>query len=201
MSSPFQLIAGLGNPGPDYSSTRHNAGYWCIDRLADGHRCTFKADKRFSADVARLSLGASDYWLIKPTSYMNDSGRSVQAMLAYYKLDIKRTLVIHDEIDLPPGIIRLKNGGGHGGHNGVRDIIQATGSNAFSRIRIGVGHPGNKEQVVASVLGRASRAEQELIDQAIADVLQHMPDILQGRLQKAMTALHTKETTDSGNDG
>lgn len=193
MPESFQLIVGLGNPGPDYSATRHNAGFWCIDRLAAQHTVSFRSENRLYGEVARLPIRCSDCWLLKPATWMNESGRAVQALLSFYKLDIERTLVIHDEIDLPPGTIRLKTGGGHGGHNGLRDIIQKTGSNSFSRLRIGVGHPGSKDQVISSVLGRASAEDQKLIDAAIEDVLQLMPGIIQGDLQKAMTVLHTRE--------
>ena len=201
MPDSIQLIVGLGNPGPDYSTTRHNAGFWCIDRLARQYDCSFRTEAKFSGDVARISIHGTDCWLLKPATWMNDSGRSVQALLSFYKLDVARTLVMHDEIDLPPGIIRLKTGGGHAGHNGLRDIIQKTGSNAFSRVRIGVGHPGNKEQVIASVLGRATMEEQQKIDAAIDDVMQVMPDIIEGDLQKAMNVLHTMERPDEEDPG
>lgn len=195
MPQSIQLIVGLGNPGPEYSATRHNAGFWCIDRLADQTGSSFRSENKFHGELARMSLRGTDCWLLKPTTFMNESGRSVQALLSFYKIDIAQTLVIHDEIDLPPGTTRLKSGGGHGGHNGLRDIIQKTGSNVFHRVRIGVGHPGSKEKVISSVLGRASAEEQELIDASIDDVLDLMPDIIAGNFQKAMTTLHTKEKT------
>lgn len=197
MPDPFQLIVGLGNPGPDYAHTRHNAGFWCIDRLARKYACRFRSETRFAGDLARLSDGDLDCWLLKPATFMNHSGRAVQALLSFYKLDIEQTLVLHDDIDLPPGTVRLKTGGGHGGHNGLRDLIQQTGSNAFSRVRIGVGHPGHRDRVIDSVLGRAGAGEQRLIDEAIDDVLALMPDILRGRMQKAMTVLHTVAPVDT----
>ncbi|MDX1519988.1 MAG: aminoacyl-tRNA hydrolase [Gammaproteobacteria bacterium] len=202
MPESFQLVVGLGNPGPEYSATRHNAGFWCVDRIADRYNLQFRSDAKFSGELARLSSQGLDCWLLKPATFMNDSGRSIQALLAYYRIAVERMLVIHDEIDLPPGTVRLKTGGGHGGHNGLRDIIEKIGSNAFSRVRIGVGHPGSKDQVVSSVLGRASAEDQKLIDESIDDVLQLMPGIIQGQLQKAMTILHTKEKLqdDPGDD-
>ena len=191
MSDPFQLIVGLGNPGPEYSATRHNAGFWCIDRLASDFHCNFRNDGKFFGEVARLSRSGLDCWLLKPGTWMNHSGRSVQALLSFYKLDIERMLVIHDEIDLPPGTIRLKTGGGHGGHNGLRDIISHLGSRDFWRLRIGVGHPGHRDQVVAAVLSKPTPGERKLIDGVIARALQVMPLIFNGEFERAMNELHT----------
>ncbi len=201
MSQPFQLIVGLGNPGPQYAATRHNAGFWLLDRLAGKYDCRFRTETRFSGELARFSAASLDCWLLKPATFMNESGRAVQALLSFYKLDPARMLVIHDDIDLPPGTIRLKTGGGHGGHNGLRDIIEKTGTNVFGRIRIGVGHPGSSDKVIASVLGRADARDQQLIDDAIDEVLQHMPAIIRGDLQKVMTQLHTVNRADPEDGG
>ncbi len=199
MAKAFQLIVGLGNPGPEYAATRHNAGFWLIDQFADKEGLAFRPENKFAGEAVRFRTDSAEGWLLKPMTFMNDSGRSVQALLSFYKIDVERMLVIHDEIDLPPGTVRLKTGGGHGGHNGLRDIINKTGSNAFSRMRIGVGHPGTKDKVISSVLGRASADEQQLIDAALANVLELMPQILAGNMQTAMTELHTKEKQNNEN--
>lgn len=192
MSVPLKLIIGLGNPDPRYAGTRHNAGFWFVDRLAEKYSCSFSSRHKFTGEVARLHSGADEYLLLKPLTSMNESGRSVQAMMSYYGISPEEILVVHDEIDFDPGIIRIKQEGGAAGHNGVRDIINRIGSNAFLRIRIGVGHPGHKDKVIGSVLGKPSRAERKLIKSAIDRGIEVFPMILNGEYHNAMTLLHTE---------
>jgi PTH1 family peptidyl-tRNA hydrolase len=182
-AKPIRAIVGLGNPGAKYEDTRHNAGFWFVDRLARRYGGQFRPEAKFFGEVCKVRIGAGDVWLLKPTTFMNRSGQSVNALLNFYKIGMAELLVAHDEIDLPPGDIRLKVGGGHGGHNGLRDIIPGVGKD-FVRLRVGVGHPGHKDQVADYVLARASRAEQEAIEAALdrAEVA--------GELQRAMNELH-----------
>lgn len=190
MPSSLKLIVGLGNPGPEYSETRHNAGFWFLDRLASLHGAGFAADRKFHGDIARLKKGDIDCLLLKPMTFMNRSGRAVQATAAYFNVEPDQILVVHDEIDLDAGIVRLKQGGGHGGHNGLRDIIEQTGGNGFLRLRIGVGHPGHSSQVHDYVLHRPDSGQQRILDSAIESALEIMPLVLDGQLNKAMTILH-----------
>lgn len=198
MSAQLKLIIALGNPGSRYRETRHNAGFWFIDRVAEKYSCGFSGNKKFSGETARLHHAGRDLLLLKPQTYMNESGRSVQSVMSYFDYKADEILVIHDEIDFEPGIIRLKQGGGAAGHNGVRDIINCIGSDAFLRIRIGVGHPGYREGVIGSVLGNPARAERELIEQAIERGIEVLPLILDGEYQKAMTQLHTSHEPQGG---
>ena len=193
MSSSLKLVIGLGNPGSRYSGTRHNAGFWFVDRVAEKYSCSFSRAQKFTGNVARLRSNEIDCLLLKPLTSMNESGRSVRAMMAYYNITPARILVVHDEIDFDPGTIRIKKGGGAAGHNGVRDIIDCIGSNAFLRIRIGVGHPGHRDRVIGSVLGKPTRAERKLILEAIDRGIDVFPVILAGDYQKAMNRLHTTE--------
>ncbi len=183
---------GLGNPGPEYLMTRHNAGFWFVDALANKLALSFSPDKKFQAEVSRYQSGSIDCWLCKPQTYMNDSGAAVQALMSYYKLSIDQVMVVHDEIDLMPGTTRLKKGGGHGGHNGLRDIIQRTGSSDFLRLRIGVGHPGSKDKVVPYVLGRASADEENKIIDSFSLALEQSEQFFQDNLNKLMTELNKK---------
>lgn len=192
MPIAIKLIVGLGNPGPEHTETRHNAGFWCIDQFAENQDVQFKQQSKFQAEVAQLRLSGKDYWLMKPQTFMNHSGRAVQAMMSFYKIDVEELLVIHDEIDLPPGTVRFKKGGGHGGQNGLRDIINSIGSPNFARLRIGVGHPGDKHKVVNHVLGRANKADQENINLAIERAVKTLPLIISGKTQKAMNELHSE---------
>jgi PTH1 family peptidyl-tRNA hydrolase len=187
----LKLVAGLGNPGSRHAGTRHNAGFWFVDRLARARGATFMNDAKLFGQLARLKSDGRDLHLFKPQTYMNESGRAIQSIMAYYKILPAEMLVVHDEIDLPPGVVRLKRGGGHAGHNGLRDIIDRIGSRDFNRLRIGVGHPGDKERVIGAVLGKPTRAEKKLIDAAIDAALESMPLILAGEFNKAMTKLHT----------
>ena len=191
-SIDLRVIAGLGNPGPKYTETRHNAGFWFIEDVARKYSATFRPEKKFHGEVAKLSLEGKDIWLLKPDTFMNRSGLAVQSLLSFYRITAEQLLVAHDEIDLPPGTAKLKTGGGHGGHNGLRDIINQLGTNDFHRLRIGVGHPGSKDQVVDYVLHNASRDDRILIDRDIDDAVSVMPELASGALEQAMQKLHSK---------
>jgi PTH1 family peptidyl-tRNA hydrolase len=190
-ASSFRLIVGLGNPGAEYRQTRHNAGFWFVDRLAEDARTSWQRQSRQQCELARVRIGAHELWLMKPTTFMNGSGAAVQAVAAFYRIAPAEMLVVHDEIDLPPGTVRLKFAGGHGGHNGLRDIMACIGAD-FWRLRLGVGHPGDKDRVVDAVLSRASSAEQALIDKALARGLAALPSLLDGASQTAMRQLHSQ---------
>jgi len=187
----IRLIVGLGNPGPKYDQTRHNAGFWFVDLLASRYGGQFRAESKFSGEVCKVSIGGEDVWLLKPMTFMNRSGLAVRQLSAFYKIPLEEILVAHDELDLDPGVVRLKRGGGHGGHNGLRDISSHLGKD-FMRLRIGIGHPGHKDQVVDFVLTRASREEQQGIDDAISEAADAAEDIISGQSQKAMNQLHSR---------
>ena len=193
MSEPtgLKLIAGLGNPGTDYSATRHNAGFWFVDRLATQHQVRFTAETKFSGDLARIKAPGINCLLFKPATYMNNSGRALRAVADYYRIETTQILVVHDEIDLDAGVIRLKKGGGHGGHKGLRDISEKLGDTDYLRLRIGMGHPGNKTRVLAHVLGRPGNQDVELINIALQRGMDILPLLFTGELGKAMTCLHT----------
>lgn len=191
----IQLIVGLGNPGAEYQDTRHNAGFWFVDDLARRYCCDLRPESRFFGEAGRATIEKQNVRLLKPTTYMNRSGRAVSALVNFFRIPVESVLVVHDEIDLPPGTARLKKGGGHGGHNGLRDIIAALGSREFYRLRLGVGHPGNRDDVVDFVLRKPMREERQLIDDSIAQAFRVLPDVLGDRIQRAMTALHSADTT------
>ncbi|SIT71156.1 peptidyl-tRNA hydrolase [Ectothiorhodosinus mongolicus] len=191
MGAQVSLIAGLGNPGPKYEQTRHNAGFWLLDALVREQNASFRLEARFGGEIARIQLAGHDVWLLKPMSFMNHSGQPLRQMAHFYKLDVADLLVVHDEIDLPPGTARLKKGGGHGGHNGLRHILSHFSAD-FCRLRLGVGHPGHKDQVVNYVLDRPSRDEEEAIHAAIQRALQVLPLVVGGEWEKAMNQLHTE---------
>ena len=192
LSFDIKLIVGLGNPGPKYTETRHNAGFWFVEALADQCRTRFLPEKKFHGEAARVTMGGRDIWLLKPMTFMNRSGLAVVSLAAFFKIAPQSILVVHDEIDLRPGIARLKSGGGHGGHNGLRDIVAHLGTKEFQRLRIGVGHPGSKRLVVDYVLKRADAQDQQAIETAIDDALRVMPKIAAGEWEKAMHQLHTQ---------
>ena len=196
MNQPLTMVAGLGNPGEKHERTLHNAGFWFVDALARKLGGSSRYEKKFDADICKVMLNGRDVWLVKPQSYMNLSGQPVRAMLDYYRLDINDLLVAHDEIDLPPGTVRLKKGGGHGGHNGLRDIIKHA-SPDFMRLRLGVGHPGDKSKVTGYVLKRASSDVEAKIERNIDDALAVMPLLMDEGLNAAMKKLHTKAKTDA----
>jgi len=185
------LIIGLGNPGPKYAETRHNAGFWFLDRLLAEAGAGLRSQPKLQAESARTELFGHDVILARPTTYMNHSGQSVRAVVDYYRVPVGRLLVAYDDLDLPPGVVRLKQGGGHGGHNGVRDIVQHLGDNGFGRLRIGIGHPGHRNAVTRYVLGRSPAQIHAVVDAAIGRAVAVMPLVLAGRMQDAMTALHT----------
>jgi PTH1 family peptidyl-tRNA hydrolase len=198
----IRVIVGLGNPGKEYERTRHNAGYWWVDAIAEAKHAAWKRETKFSGWTTRIEEGGRDFWLLKPATYMNESGRSVAALLRFYRIEPANMLVVHDELDLPPGTVKLKKGGGTGGHNGLTDIVEALDTKEFWRLRIGIGHPGHKDLVADYVLDKARRAEQEAIDPAFERSLELMPRLATGRLVDAMTWLHTttppKEKLDPG---
>lgn len=189
--SRVSLIVGLGNPGSEYEKTRHNAGFWFLDELARQQNLSFKVEKKFHGEVARYKYAGEDVWLLKPTTFMNLSGQSVQALAHFYKINLDEILVVHDELDLSVDTARLKKGGGHGGHNGLRDITSKMGGNNFLRLRIGIGHPGDKNQVTNHVLKKASTDDQISIERNIERALNVLPLVLEGEIQKAMNELHT----------
>jgi PTH1 family peptidyl-tRNA hydrolase len=191
LTANLRLIVGLGNPGADYVDTRHNAGFWLIDEIAADQGLSFRFEKRFNAEECKFRAHGRDVFLQKPQTFMNRSGQSVAALARYYKIAPEEILVIHDELDLPPGVNRIKQSGGHGGHNGLRDIINHLGNRDFFRIRVGIGHPGDSKQVVNYVLHKPSVADMNAIELANRDTLAVMSQLLEGRIDKAMQALHT----------
>jgi PTH1 family peptidyl-tRNA hydrolase len=192
MSNTICIIAGLGNPGDKYQRTLHNAGFWFVDALAHKYSGSFRYDKKFDADCCKVEIQGEEIWLLKPQSFMNLSGGPIRGVLDYYRLNVGDLLVAHDEIDLPPGTTRLKTGGGHGGHNGLRDIIQHCGPE-FVRLRFGIGHPGDKSQVTDYVLKRGSADIERAIEENISDAIKIMPVLIDDGLNAATKALHTKE--------
>lgn len=188
MSGTF-LIVGLGNPGSNYIQTRHNAGFWFMDSLYRGGG--FRTQSKLSAEVCRTRLFDRECILVKPTVFMNHSGQAVRAVMDYYRIGTEDMMVAYDELDLPPGTARLKQGGGHGGHNGMRDIFRHLDNTDFLRLRIGIGHPGFKDAVTGYVLSRAPADQEQLIMHAIGDAIAVMPDLLAGRVSKATKDLHT----------
>ena len=188
----MKLIVGLGNPGKEYAATRHNAGVWWISHLANELHVTLKAEARFHGLCARTGQGDSELWLLKPQTYMNASGKAVAALCHYYKILPEQILVVHDELDLPPGVSRLKLGGGLGGHNGLKDIAARLATKDFWRLRIGIGHPGDRNAVINYVLQPPRKEEAPLIDEAIHRSLGVWPLIAEDNCQAAMLKLHTK---------
>lgn len=197
---PIQIIVGLGNPGSRYQDTRHNAGFWLVDLLARRHGGLFKEERRYQGEVARILVERRELRLLKPNTFMNRSGNSIRALAAYLKVPVESVLVAHDDLDLPPGTVRLKRGGGAGGHNGLRDVIAHLGRDFF-RMRIGVGHPGHQNEVIDYVLTRPGREEDAAIRASIEEAADVLPVLLGEGEQPAMHRLHTRpvsETTKSG---
>jgi PTH1 family peptidyl-tRNA hydrolase len=193
LSSRIQLIVGLGNPGAQYEQTRHNAGFWFVEAIARRHGGSFKSENKFHGEACKVRVDGEELWLLKPMTFMNKSGQAIASLARFYKIAPEQILVAHDELDLPPGDIRLKSGGGHGGHNGLRDTIaQLGGSRDFQRLRIGIGHPGHSSQVTGYVLGKAPSNEQIEMENAIDRALDALPLAITGELQKAMNQLHSK---------
>jgi PTH1 family peptidyl-tRNA hydrolase len=191
----IKVIVGLGNPGSEYSRTRHNAGFWFIDALAESARAPWGLDKKIHAETAKMRIAGQPVLLLKPSTFMNHSGRSVQSALQYWKVEPEQCLLAHDELDLPPGKARLKFDGGHGGQNGLRDTMAQLGHGRFHRLRIGIGHPGHKDQVTPWVLGRPSQVDATAISQAISESIEILPLLMEGRFSDAMKQLHTPAAT------
>ena len=189
----IQLIVGLGNPGSDYEPTRHNAGFWFVDELAQRCQQPFRSEQRFQSEVARCLFDGNECRLQKPMTFMNRSGQAVRSLLQFFKIPLEQVLVVHDELDLSPGVVRFKKGGGHGGHNGLRDLISHLGSKDFYRLRVGIGHPGHRDQVVDYVLKKPSKQDRLQVEEALVDALNVMPDIIQGQFERAMNALHASK--------
>lgn len=188
-----KLIVGLGNPGKEYETTRHNAGFFFVDALADIWRTTFTLEPKLSGYLAKARFNHQDVWLLKPTTWMNRSGMAVASVCRFYKIEPQAVLAVHDELDIPPGETRLKMGGGAGGHNGLKDMIKALGTDQFMRLRLGIGHPGQAALVANYVLHAPSKAERALLDNAIARSLNVMDNIMADQLPLAMNQLHTKQ--------
>ena len=188
----IKLIVGLGNPGKDYQSHRHNVGFWFCDALANLYSATFKKEAKFFGDVTQITIAGVGVRLLKPGTFMNRSGQSIQALTKFYQLEADEMLVVHDELDLDAGVARLKAEGGHGGHNGLRDTIKALDTKVFYRLRLGIGHPGNKEQVADYVLHSPNKSELEHIQNAMIDSLQVIEEVVKGNIDQAMKNLHTK---------
>jgi PTH1 family peptidyl-tRNA hydrolase len=191
-TTPIRCVVGLGNPGAKYADNRHNVGFWLVDRLAQQFNAMLRKEDKFSGEVARISHSAGECWLLKPDTFMNHSGRAVSALARFYKLPIDTMLIVHDELDLPPGVIRLKTGGGHGGHNGLRDIVSAMEGQAFHRIRIGIGHPGHKSLVSNYVLSAPTKTDYDAMLTGLDAVEQHWMTIQSGDIPKAMQLIHRK---------
>lgn len=192
MDTPIQLIVGLGNPGSEYDQTRHNAGADFVTELARQHDTALTLDKKFFGSVAVASIDHRPVRLLIPATYMNRSGQSVSALANFYRIPPEAILVAHDELDMPPGVAKLKIGGGHGGHNGLRDIISALGNNnGFARLRIGIGHPGDAKQVAGYVLKRAPADDFNKIEDSLYAACKVMPQLTRGEWNAAMKDLHT----------
>jgi peptidyl-tRNA hydrolase, PTH1 family len=190
--TPLQIIVGLGNPGPEHLATRHNAGFWLVDALARKVGVRFRSHARFHGEIARIDFAGRELQLLKPQTYMNRSGLAIRAICDYLKVPAAELLVVHDELDLPPGVARLKLGGGAGGHNGLKDTITHIGPE-FWRLRLGVGHPGDKSQVIDYVLRRASASDEDAILDSIARSVDALDVFVQQSAEKAMHALHSQK--------
>lgn len=194
----IRLIVGLGNPGPEYVQTRHNAGFWLVDHLANGQ---LRREARFNALACKTFIAAQEVWLLEPQTFMNRSGQSVAGLAHFYKINPEEILVVHDELDLNPGIAKLKKGGSSGGHNGLKDIDRALGTRDYWRLRLGIGHPrtlGLQQAVVDFVLHRPRLEEKPLIDAAIEKSLAVIPLLCEGRFEQAMLELHTDSSSKPG---
>ncbi|MES2857756.1 MAG: aminoacyl-tRNA hydrolase [Pseudomonadota bacterium] len=187
----LRLIVGLGNPGPEHARTRHNAGFWLIDALAQQAGARFGLESKLFGETAKAEIGGHSVWLLKPATFMNLSGKSVTAALRYWKIEPEEALLAHDELDLPPGVARLKFDGGHGGQNGLRDTMRLLGHGSFHRLRVGIGHPGHKDKVTPWVLGKPGRDDEAAILRAIDDAIGVLPLAVNGNFMDAMTRLHT----------
>ena len=193
MTANVKLVVGLGNPGSRYQPTRHNAGVWFVEQLAKAYDGQFRHHSKFHGDVAEIVIGTSPLKLLRPDTFMNESGRSVGAFASFYKIPAEQILIAYDELDLDPGVVKLRRGGG-GSHNGIRDVIKAIGRD-FLRLRLGIGHPGHKSQVTNYVLGRADANDQAEMDDAVEDSVRMMPRLLAEGEERARTWLHSRKST------
>ncbi len=189
----IKLIVGLGNPGKDYQAHRHNVGFWFCDALAHAYSGVFKKEAKFFGEVTQVNIANTNVRLLKPNTYMNASGRSIQSIAKFYQVNADEILIVHDELDINPGVARIKFSGGHGGHNGLRDTISALGSKDFYRLRIGIGHPGDKSKVADFVLHAPNKSELEPIQNALLDSLHVIEPVVKGDVEFAMKELHTQE--------
>jgi PTH1 family peptidyl-tRNA hydrolase len=197
----IRLIVGLGNPGREHVRDRHNVGYWLVDRLAEAERANLRAEPKYHGVVARVAKPGGDLWLLMPTTYMNVSGTSVGALSRFFKIEPEEILVVHDELDFPPGTVKLKLGGGAAGHNGLKDIVAKLGTQGFWRLRIGIGHPGDRDVVADYVLSSPSPADREAIEQSIEKGLAVLPLAIAGDLEGAMHRLHAKPKAPKADEG
>jgi PTH1 family peptidyl-tRNA hydrolase len=195
MAQDIVMVVGLGNPGPDYENTRHNAGALFVDALARDAGQTLRPEKKYHGLYARLQWQGLDLHLLNPSKYMNRSGLAIKALADFFKIETQQILVAHDELDIPPGTARFKKGGGHGGHNGLRDTIAHLGTNEFQRLRIGIGHPGDSRQVTGYVLGRLGKKETAELDAVNDEIIRVLPDAADGKLAAAMNRLHSFKPT------
>ncbi|CAM3755349.1 Peptidyl-tRNA hydrolase [Vibrio aerogenes CECT 7868] len=192
MSLPIKLLVGLANPGPEYARTRHNAGAWIVEELARVHHVVLKNESKFYGLTGRIVMNEHDLRLLIPTTFMNLSGKAIAALAKFYQIKPEEIMVAHDELDLPPGVAKFKMGGGHGGHNGLRDTINKLGNNKdFYRLRIGIGHPGHKDRVTGYVLGKAPQKEQACLDAVVDESVRCLDILLKDGLTKAQNRLHT----------
>lgn len=191
MAQDIVMVVGLGNPGADYENTRHNAGALFVEALARSAGQTLRPEKKYHGLYARIQWQGLDLHLLNPTTFMNRSGLAIKALADFFKIQPQQILVAHDELDLPPGTAKLKKGGGHGGHNGLRDTIAHLGTNDFQRLRLGIGHPGDSRRVTGYVLGRLGKQETEQLNAVIDEVMRVLPDAASGKLPAAMNRLHS----------
>ncbi|WP_101049725.1 aminoacyl-tRNA hydrolase [Macromonas nakdongensis] len=189
----IKLLVGLGNPGPEYEDTRHNAGFWWVDAIARELKTQLQPERGYFGNVARTTVGGRPLWLLEPMTYMNRSGQAVAALARFFKIAPDEILVAHDELDLPPGELKLKKGGGHAGHNGLRDIHAQLGSSDYWRLRIGIGHPGDKSEVANWVLKKPAPDQREALSRALERAVRALPDLLEDRMDKATALLHTSK--------
>jgi PTH1 family peptidyl-tRNA hydrolase len=197
---PLKVVVGLGNPGAEHEATRHNAGFWFVDELARRHGGRFKPERRYGGDACRLQVDGQDLWLLKPMTYMNRSGLAIRSLCDYLDVPSAELLVAHDELDLPPGVVRLKRGGGAGGHNGLKDSISHLGAD-FWRLRLGIGHPGNRDEVIDYVLRRPSAADEQAILDAIRLAADEFPRLFTDGAEKVMNRLHGATPNKAGAAG
>jgi PTH1 family peptidyl-tRNA hydrolase len=192
VSQPIKLLVGLANPGAEYAKTRHNAGAWVVEELARVHNVTLKSEPKFYGLTGRILTNGTDLRLLIPSTFMNLSGKAIHALANFYQINAEEIMVAHDELDLPPGVAKFKQGGGHGGHNGLKDTISKLGNNKeFYRLRLGIGHPGHKDKVAGYVLGKAPVNEQQCLDAVVDESVRCLDILLKDGLSKAQNRLHT----------